>query len=134
MPRPPLPLRPLLAAVLLAAAPACGQRELVPTGLPPEFALRSDTPYVRGTIVAREESPAGTLRVRVRDRAGSDWRVTEAIVTVLADAVLRWPDGRVATRADLTVGRPVLVWSTGPELESFPPQVASKAILVGSDR
>lgn len=130
---PPSARRPLLLTALLALpAAACSSRhdELVPTGLPAEFAVRSDVPFVRGTIVERDEW-AGTLRIRVRDRAGSDARVTEAVATVLPDAVLRWPDGRVAMRAELTVGRPVMVYITGPVLESQPPQVTANGILVG---
>ena len=126
--------RSLLLAALLVLPAACSsssQDELVPTGLPAEFAVRSDVPFVRGAIVERDEGATGTLRIRVRDRAGSDARVREAVATVLPDATLRWPDGRVATRADLTVGRPVMVYITGPVLESDPPQVTANGILVG---
>ena len=127
-------LRPLLLAALLALPIACSSSsrdELVPTGLPPEFMVRSDVPYVRGTIVERWTGGDGVLRIQVRDEPGSQWRVTEAVVTVLPDAKLRWPDGRVAAAAELTVGRAVMVWTTGEELRSSPPQVSSNAILLG---
>ena len=126
--------RPLVLAALLALPAACSSSardEIVPTGLPAEFMVRSDVPYVRGTIVERWTGGDGAVRIQVRDEPGSQWRVTEAVVTVLPEATLRWSDGRVATAAELTKGRAVMVWATGAELRSSPPQVASNAILLG---
>ena len=126
-------IRPLVLAALLALPAACSSSrdEIVPTGLPAEFMVRSDVPYVRGTIVERWTGGDGAVRIQVRDEPGSQWRVTEAVVTVLPEATLRWSDGRVATTAELTRGRAVMVWATGAELRSNPPQVGSNAILLG---
>jgi hypothetical protein len=121
----------VLAGVLLAAVAACRPASGVESDdrLPPEFTVRSDVPYVRGTIRAREDA-AGALRLRVEDAPGSTARVTAAFVTVLPEAVLRYRDGRRATPADLRVGRVVTVWVTGPELRSSPPQVSANGIIV----
>jgi len=128
---------------LAVAAAACGgdapatasdaPPDGMPTGLPFALAVRSDTPYITGTVTSRAVSATGTLRVRVRARDGaepSQARVGEADVTVHPDSALVWRDGRAARPSDLTVGRAVVVWVRGPELRSMPPQVTGSAILV----
>ena len=123
----------LLALLLIALLPLVGCSSS-PTraedALPMEFAVRSDRPYIRGRIVEREELPAGDLRLRVRVPEGVEAKTPEAIITVLPNAILRWADGDVATRAQLVVGRMVTVWVTGPELRSLPPQVGANGLML----
>lgn len=95
-----------------------------------EFAIRSDTPYMRGVIVERMNGRGGAPRIRVEARPGVLARAPEAIATVLPDAVIRWADGDHGTLDDLRVGTVVTVWVTGPELRSFPPQVSANGILL----
>jgi hypothetical protein len=116
-----------LSAIALAALPACGGERA--SGLPSQLAVRSDVPYVRGTVTARRASGSAAV-IRVRDEPGSEARVTDALVTVRAEAMLLWRDGRRAGIADLQVGRKVIVWTRGAELRSMPPQVAADAILL----
>ena len=122
-------------AGLVAGALACSPSAVAPdrATLPLALAVRSDTPYVSGTITDRTVEASGTVRVRVRAPAGAgvaEARVPEADVRVHADSVLVWRDGRPARPADLGVGRVVVVWVRGPELRSMPPQVTGSAILV----
>jgi hypothetical protein len=121
----------LLALVLLPVA-ACGGRDSAGPAaeLPDALAARSDVPYVRGRVVERmtEDSALG-LRVRVQDAPGSTARVTHAVVAVRG-ARLLWRDGSEASLADLHVGGEVIVWQSGPETRSDPPQVTADAILL----
>jgi hypothetical protein len=119
----------VLAALLLAAPAACGRSAVDPLeALPARLALRSDLPLVRGAIVETETTDRG-FRVLVRGAPASPPRVDVAWVTV-GDALLVWPDGRDAARGDLRVGRRVIVWVTGPVLESYPVQATASAILL----
>lgn len=125
-------LATLLAACGSAAEPEAGAAPS-PEALPFAFAARSDTPYVTGRVVAREERAGAPVRIRVQARAGvepSQARVPEAVVAVHPDSLLRWRDGSAARPADLAVGRAVVVWVRGPEMRSLPPQVTGSAILV----
>jgi hypothetical protein len=100
--------------------------------LPLALVVRSDTPYITGTIVRRDDDRA-SVRVRVRAPDGtsvSAARVPEAVVTVHPDSLLVFRDGRAAAPAELIVGRTVVVWVRGPELRSLPPQVTGSAVLV----
>jgi hypothetical protein len=45
-------------------------------------------------------------------------------------ARLLWREGSEASPADLHVGREVIVWQSGPETRSDPPQVTADAILL----
>ncbi len=124
-----LPLGVLMAVALSLAAcdggPTAGEETL-----PLEFQVRSDVPYIRGTIVERTELATGQLRIRVRARPGKDVRNPEALVTVLPDAIIRWANGRHGTREQLRRGQVVTVWVTGPELRSMPPQVSANGLIL----
>ena len=127
--------RTTAAALLPIALAACGggAPATEPGMLPFALAVRSDTPYITGTVVSREVARDGAVRVLVRAAAGaepSQSRVPEADVRVHADSALLWRDGRAARPSDLTVGRGVVVWVRGPEMRSMPPQVTGSAILV----
>lgn len=122
------PRRWLLALPALAALAGCGGGERA-SGLPSQLAVRSDVPYVRGTVTARRASGTAAV-IRVRDQPGSDARVTDALVTVRPEATILWRDGRTAGVGDLRVGRRVIVWARGAELRSMPPQVTADAILL----
>lgn len=125
------PIRSLALAMVLGGSIACdGARASIPDDiLPVGFVARSDTPYVRGTIVSREIHELA-IRIRVKDLAGSDARVTEALISVGPNTTLRWRDGAQASFTDLRVGGRVVVWTTTPELESAPPHVTGSAILL----
>ncbi|HEU4563299.1 MAG TPA: hypothetical protein VFS05_01575 [Gemmatimonadaceae bacterium] len=128
----PVPSRPKMVirvALLLALAAGCG-KELVSGDLPPEIALRSDTPYISGRIVAREEGESGAALVRVEAPAGSEARVPLADVAVGPGTTVLHRDGRRATAADLRIGRMVTVWANGAELRKSPPQVTGGAVLI----
>lgn len=140
MPRRPSARRRVATAaatslLALAGLGACSddRTPVVTDPLPPELALRSDTPYVMGTIVRREAGEAGSVRLHVRaptDDPSWGGRRREAHVTAHPDSLLvRW-DGRRAPLGSLAVGRIVLVWVRGPELRSEPPQVTGSAILL----
>jgi hypothetical protein len=49
---------------------------------------------------------------------------------VLPDALIVWEDGRGATRDHLQRGQVVMVWVTGPELRSMPPQVSANGLIL----
>jgi hypothetical protein len=131
---------PAVAALVVLAAvtgcspspstePASDADQLLPSAL----VVRSDTPYITGAVVGRDEGGRGALRVRVRapDSASvSASRVPEAVVTIHPDSLLVFRDGRAASADELTVGRTIAVWVRGPELRSLPPQVTGSAILV----
>jgi hypothetical protein len=127
------------ALVLLAAVAGCSPSPSTEPAseadqlLPSALVVRSDTPYITGAIVSRDEDGRGSLRVRVRapDSASvSASRVPEAVVTVHPDSLLVFREGRAASADELTVGRTIVVWVRGPELRSLPPQVTGSAILV----
>ena len=123
---------PLLAAAACSPAAPAAAPDLALEALPPTLALRSDSPYVTGTIVRRDEAD-GAPRLLVRSAEGasvSASRVPEAVVRVHPDSLLTSRDGRAAPAGELTVGRVVTVWVRGPELRSLPPQVTASAILV----
>lgn len=128
----PLVLRPLvllpLALLPLVAAGCADDAPVAPT-LPFALAVRSDLPYVEGRIAAREEGAVLRLLVQASPWR-PDQRVPAAYVTVPDGATLLWRDGRAATAADLRVGRAVVVWASGAELRSSPPQVAADAVLL----
>ena len=125
------------ALALIASTVACSpstsaERASEPDRLPLALVVRSDTPYITGTI-ARRDAERASLRVRVRapdSAAVSATRVPEAVVAVHPDSLLVFRDGRRGSPEELTVGRTVVVWVRGPELRSLPPQVTGSAILV----
>lgn len=51
-------------------------------------------------------------------------------MSVGSSVLLKWRDGRTASVRELRVGRRVMVWATGVELRSLPPQVIASAILL----
>lgn len=93
----------------------------------------SDPPAITGRIVLATPSDTGGVgggilvegTGTVGDKAALD--VTDA-TTILTQA----KDGSVssATFADLTVGRRVSVWITGPVRESYPVQAEASTILI----
>jgi hypothetical protein len=125
----------VLAALLAAGAcsPSSAAAPAPDSGLLPQaLALRSDTPYITGTVTRRDEA-GRTLRLLVRaaaDASPSAARTTEAVVAVHPDSLLVHRDGRAAPPRELVVGRAVTVWVRGPELRSMPPQVTASAILL----
>ena len=121
----------LVASAAWSAMVGCGGSVTdVPTDLPAQLALRSDTPYIIGTIIKREVVTGGVVRLLVRAGDSDFSRVSQALVTVRHDALLLWPDGSAASLDALRLGRHVMVFTNGPELRSLPPQVSGDAILL----
>jgi hypothetical protein len=118
-----------LCAVAIVAA-ACGGGSTLPEDgmLPIGFSERSATPYIVGTVT-RRWSDEGSVRIHVRARS-ADARVPEAIVQASQSVLIKWRDGRTASLRDLRVGRNVMVWASGGEMRSMPPQVAANGILL----
>jgi hypothetical protein len=117
--------RRAVVALVVAGALACGDG-LAPGALaaPPEPA------YIRGVVTARA---AGGAADRVLVETGAprpEHPVDKAWVTVAPTAALRWKDGRPARADDLTPGRVVSVWVTGPELRSYPVQVTAAFVTL----
>jgi hypothetical protein len=123
-------LLPILGALLAAGACRGGAATAAESMLPGPLMLRSDTPFIGGTIVTREDDRAGGVQLLVRAPSGSDARVPEARVSVRPDSLLLWRDARAATVADLRVGRTVIVWVRGPAIGAPPPFVTASAVLV----
>jgi hypothetical protein len=127
----PIPLPVLRLIAVLSVTASCREPAAAPAGpsvIPESLAVRSDVPYVTGTIAERRSDRA--LAPRILVVAGGASRVDRATVTVHPDSLRVWRDGRKATPADLTVGRSVVVWANGPELRSSPVQVTGSAILI----
>ena len=119
----------LLAATLTGAACRTSTDPVADQGvLPTSLAVRSDTPYIAGVIADRQTENRTMPRILVQASGAS--RMDRAWVTVHPDSLLVRRDGKKASAADLTVGRPVVVWVNGPELRSYPVQVTGSAILV----
>ena len=137
MPRPAMPRRSALPALLLAAAlsGAVSCRNAAEPadagGLPTTLEIRGDAAYIAGTIAERRDDRAAG---RILVVANGESRVDRAWVTVHPDSTLVWRDGRKAAPSDLTVGRAVVVWVRGPELRSYPVQVTGSAILIENSR
>ena len=116
--------------MLFAAAGCAGGPTAADEALPMEFQIRSDVPYIRGEIVERTVSASGELRLHVRALPGAESRNSEALVTVLPEAIIRWANGKHGTREQLRRGQVVTVWVTGPELRSMPPQVGANGLIL----
>jgi len=112
--------------LVVAGALACGD------GLAPGAVAAPPEPaYIRGVVTARA---AGAAANRVLVETASprpEHPVDKAWVTVAPTAALRWEDGRPARADDLTPGRVVSVWVTGPELRSYPVQVTAAFVTLG---
>ena len=116
----------LVVAGLMAGCSSSTPSEAM---LPIGFSQRSDVPYIIGRI-ARRTTENGQTRLLVRARDGSSSRVPEAVVTVGSATLMKWSDGDAATRDNLRIGLGVMVWVSGPELRSLPPQVTADAVLL----
>lgn len=122
-------VRAVLMCALALVLAGCGESPTEDAMLPIGFAERSDTPYISGTILERTDIN-GQIRLRVRVPRGTMARVPEAWVTVAPSALIKWRDGSTASVRYLHVGRRVMVWATGAEMRSLPPQVTGNAFLL----
>ena len=115
--------------VVAGCLAGCGSSTPSEAMLPIGFSQRSDVPYIIGRIV-RRTTENGQTRLLVRARDGSSSRVPEAVVTVGSATLMKWSDGDAATRNALRAGLTVMVWVSGAELRSLPPQVTADAVLL----
>lgn len=119
----------MVAALTMAACQAPGPTPAEPSGAIPlagVSALPAEPPTLRGEITAREAD--GRLRVEEKpeEEAGSE----KALVRLVEDALVLNSDGSHADAAELTVGRRVAVWFTGPVMESYPVQAAASVVVL----
>ena len=121
--------RGLALCVVAALLAGCGGSTPSEAMLPIGFSQRSDVPYIIGRIV-RRTTDGGQTRLLVHARDGSSSRVPEAVVTVGSTTLMKWSDGDAAMQDHLRVGRRVMVWVSGAELRSLPPQVSADALLL----
>ena len=119
----------LCAAVAMLVGCSGGRAPTEDAMLPIGFSERSATPYIVGVITQRSDDN-GQVRIRVHVPRGSDARVPEAVVHVPPTVMIKWRDGRTASPRELRVGRSVMVWGSGPELRSLPPQIEANGILL----
>ena len=92
----------------------------------PKAAVLSDDFFIRGTIV-QVDAPWGFL---VRGVSGTEYQVDRAFFTVHSGTEFRRRAGGNASVNDLTVGREISLWITGPIMESYPVQVSAQLIIV----
>jgi hypothetical protein len=110
-------------AVLTGSAALTSCRDATATG---PAAAMNEPFFIRGAI-AETGKPWGTL---VRGEGSARYPVTSAYFTVGAATLIQHADGSAASAAELTVGKQITVWSTGVVLESLPPQIGARLIVV----
>ena len=112
----------VMSAALAAVASACNR-----TGAEPDAAALTSEPFfLRGTI-SETSQPGGFL---MKGEPGSSYKTDRAYFRVGSDTEITRPDGTAASVADLTVGRQLTLWITGPVAESYPVQVRARKIVL----
>lgn len=112
--------------LVVTGALACGD------GLAPGAVAAPPEPaYIRGVVTARAAGAAADRVLVETASPRAEHPVDKAWVTVAPTAALRWEDGQPARADDLTPGRVVSVWVTGPELRSYPVQVTAAFVTLG---
>ena len=89
-------------------------------------ALAKEPFFITGTIT-QAGLPWG---YRVKGEPGTGYQANEAYFKLVPNTVVRGADGTPGTAADLTVGRAISLWITGPVAESFPVQVTARLIVL----
>jgi hypothetical protein len=111
-----------LTIVMGSVAPAgCGDATA-----PDPAAAVAEPFFIRGSI-AETGKPWGTL---VRGEGSPRYPVTSAYFTVGPSTRIQHANGSAASAADLTVGQRITVWSTGVVMESMPPQIGARLIVI----
>jgi hypothetical protein len=108
----------VMASIALSA---CGDA----TAPQPAAAL-AEPFFIRGSI-AETGKPWGTL---VRGEGSPRYPVTSAYFTLGASTLIQHSNGSAASAAELTVGQRITVWSTGVVMESLPPQIGARLIVI----
>jgi hypothetical protein len=93
----------------------------------PDAAALANEPFFLTGTITEVGQPGG---YRMRGEPGTSYRVNEAYFRVGEETELRRADGTRATAADLTVGREVTLWITGPIAESYPVQVRARLVAI----
>ena len=112
-----------IASLLIASAALAGCAN--DTTGPGGAALTAAPFFIRGSIT--ETGHPWGYRV---DAEGTGSRASAAYFTLNAATVIRRADGAAGTAADLTVGKRISVYITGPIMESLPPQVGAQLIIL----
>jgi len=89
-------------------------------------AVELETPFIAGRITSAGHAWGYLVEGEPRPGQQQD----RAYFRLASADGLRWRSGARATPADLVVGRRVTVWITGPVLESYPAQVAARAVVL----
>ena len=109
------------AGLALLVLAACGN----PTR-PSDLELLSQSPYIRGVVVEKLEHS----RVLVTAVASPAGGASSALVDIAPSTSIRLRNGvRVGYRT-LAVGQNVIVYTTGVERRSLPPQVTGRLIVI----
>lgn len=124
MPSSPMSHRIARAALLACAAIFSLGCDPLPVETVDE--AESETPFITGRIT----NTGHAWGYLVEGEPGPGQREDRAYFRLASADGLRWRSGARATPADLAVGRRVTVWITGPVLESYPAQVAARAVVL----
>ena len=89
-------------------------------------ALAKEPFFITGTITQAGQ-PWG---YRVKGEPGTSYQINEAYFKLVPNTTVRRADGTPGTAADLTVGRAISLWITGPIAESYPVQVTAQLIVL----
>ena len=116
-------LRSLVASLGVVLTVGACQRD---TTRPNAAALSKEPFFISGAITEAGH-PWG---YRVKGEPGTSYGVTEAYFKLVPNTAVQRADGTPATAADLTVGRAISLWITGPIAESFPVQVTAQLIVL----
>lgn len=93
---------------------------------PAAAALINEPFFISGAITEAGQ-PWG---FRIKGEPGTSYKINEAYFKVAPATEFRRADGGAATVSDLTVGREISLWITGPIAESYPVQVTAKLVVV----
>jgi hypothetical protein len=106
----------LLMTLLLFAGISCDG---------PSCTIPAVEPDIVGTVTSIEQ-----MTMRVEERPDESSGSAKADVLLTDESCLLLQDGSIASRAELTRGRKVRVWFTGPVMESYPLRTTAGTIVI----
>lgn len=116
-------VRAAMAAVLMIGAVAACARDDTTS---PATALSDEAFFIRGRITELG-APWGNL---VAGEPGTSYQVDKAYFRTSTETEFRRANGSAASAADLRVGSTIMLWITGPIMESYPVQVIASRIVI----